>query len=140
MNTLFTAYLFSSIFLCGLIWVIQLVHYPSFRFIDSSQFVRFENFHCRRISMIVAPMMLLEVFSAAGLFYFEQSFFWSIHMIGLFFIWASTFFIQSKLHSNLLKSMNVKTIDFLILSNWFRTILWTLKAVSLLAFPTFPTP
>lgn len=39
----------TSIFLCGLIWVIQLVHYPSFHFVEDSRFIDFQAFHTQRI-------------------------------------------------------------------------------------------
>ena len=47
--------------LTGLIWTVQLVHYPSFQFIEKDSFVEFEKFHQRKISILVIPLMILEV-------------------------------------------------------------------------------
>ena len=45
----------------GVIWVIQLVHYPSFHFIDKDIYDSFQKFHMNKISIIVIPVMILEL-------------------------------------------------------------------------------
>ena len=49
----------------GVIWVIQLVHYPSFHFINKKDYEQFQDFHMKRITYIVMPTMLIELAPAS---------------------------------------------------------------------------
>ena len=111
--------------LCVLIWLIQLLHYPSFTFVDKERFIEFEVFHTQRITIIVLPLMLVELFLAV----------WNFRpfVLGLvFLIWASTFFLQVPYHQKLQKERSELIINRLISTNWIRTFLWTLKLFILL--------
>lgn len=44
-----------------LIWLIQIVHYPSFRYVDATQFSHFHSHHTNTITLIVLPLMLCEL-------------------------------------------------------------------------------
>jgi hypothetical protein len=103
-----------------LIWIIQILHYPSFLFIDKASFTEFENFHTKRISLIVIPLMLAE------LVLLIYDFRWILFFI-LAGIWLSTFLIQVPCHNKLKQGKNLEIIHRLIFSNWIRTLLWTVK-------------
>ena len=45
----------------GLIWTIQLVHYPTFDHVADDHFADFAKFHASRISLIVLPAMIVEL-------------------------------------------------------------------------------
>lgn len=111
--------------LCVLIWIIQVLHYPSFRFIAKEQFIQFEEFHTRRISYIVIPLMLLEI-----IFLFLNFRLLLFFIVGL--IWLSTFLLQVPCHRKLSKGFDLNVIEKLIMTNWTRTSLWSLKLVILL--------
>jgi hypothetical protein len=124
--------------LFGLIWTIQLVHYPSFIFIDSEKYQSFQKFHMQRITWIVAPLMILEgVLSIILLWYFtpnEVTAFKSLFSMpyGLSFLlvlilWLSTLCIQTPLHMKLEHGYDRGIVRKLVRSNWLRTIAWTLK-------------
>ena len=51
----------------GVIWIVQLVHYPSFAFVDATRYAEFQNFHERNITFIVLPLMLVEALCAFAL-------------------------------------------------------------------------
>ena len=51
-------------FLCGLIWTIQLVHYPSFADVGREGFSAFHQAHVQRITALVALPMLFELVTA----------------------------------------------------------------------------
>lgn len=103
-----------------LIWLIQILHYPSFRFVDPTQFTTFAGFHGARISLIVMPLMLAELGLA---FYFRSPI-----ILGLIIaIWASTFFLQVPCHNKLVVAYDPQIIERLISTNWIRTVLWTIK-------------
>ena len=54
----------ATIALTGLIWFVQLVHYPLFALADNGRFARYEAEHARRTSWVVAPLMTLEAVTA----------------------------------------------------------------------------
>lgn len=121
--------------LIGLIWTIQLVHYPAFRFVTAAEFVAFERFHTQRISLIVMPLMLAEL--ALGLWLCYLTAFVWVHCIALLLIigvWLSTFFLSVPCHNALAKGKDDRLIRRLVISNWPRTILWSVKGVLLVAF------
>ncbi len=47
-------------FLTGLVWFVQVVHYPLMGEAGTERFVRYEQLHQRRTTWIVAPAMTLE--------------------------------------------------------------------------------
>ncbi len=107
-----------------LIWIIQLLHYPTFLFVQRESFSHFEAFHARRISFIVMPLMLTE--GALALI--------NPRMLVTPFvvlIWLSTFLLQVPCHNKLQSGFDEATIRRLINTNWIRTILWSLKLVVL---------
>lgn len=131
MNSILILNLFSSFFLCGLIWSVQLVHYPFFEFSEPSRFTDAMNFHQLRISFIVIPVMLAELISSCWLTITLSEPFW-VHAGGLVLvlaIWIITFFLQVPLHSNLKLRYSTEQVQKLVRSNWWRTILWTLKSL-----------
>ena len=121
------------LFLTGLIWTIQLVHYPSFLWIDHLSFTHFSDFHSSQITKIVFPAMLLELCTATILFFTpllkEISLFLTTNLIFLLLIWASTFFLSMPCHKQLQIQRDPKKIEKLIRTNWPRTILWSLRSL-----------
>ena len=53
--------------LVGLIWTIQVVHYPLFARVGVDAFARFHAEHNARITVLVGPLMCAEVACAAWL-------------------------------------------------------------------------
>ena len=116
--------------LCGLIWTIQLVHYPSFFDVGESEYNNYQQNHMRNISLLVIPLMLLEL--GFGIYLQIEHLNHDINTLIyaatflLLFIWGVTFFISSPLHGKLLGlGYNYENIDRLVRTNWLRTIAWT---------------
>jgi len=122
----------STFALTGLIWTIQIVHYPAFRYIAEQNFVEFEAFHQRQISWVVVPLMLVELFTTVALFAWRPSGLSVRFAIagGLLVaaIWACTFAVQVPLHNRLTQGYDRAAIDALVNSNWIRTTLWSLRS------------
>ena len=120
-----------TFFMTGLIWLIQLIHYPTFSFIEKKQYKQFQNFHMNRIFYLVAPIMILELFSGAYFFffYFSESIFFSINFILNILIWMITLIVFVRIHRKLLDGFKASLYKKLILSNWSRTFLWTSKCI-----------
>ncbi|TVQ65864.1 MAG: hypothetical protein EA360_07965 [Balneolaceae bacterium] len=129
--TLYLVNLFSSVFLCGLIWTIQLVHYPIFQRLEKENFSEHLLFHGQRISIIVIPFMALELFTSGWLALFSEAN-PHLHIFGfliVLMIWTVTFTVLVPVHGRLLKGYNPELIQKLIRFNWIRTFLWSLKAM-----------
>lgn len=125
-NFLATAYL------VGLIWIIQVVHYPSFHFIDDSHFKEFAYFHQTRMGFVVGPIMLVEIFSSFFLLVYHYSFL-TLGLFGLnILIWLCTFFYSVPCHHKLLEKKDSYQIKKLIITNWPRTIFWNLRLIGIL--------
>jgi len=122
----------STSLMVGIIWVIQLLHYPAFNFIKESDYVEFQHFHMQRISFIVVPVMILELFSAFMLVYYLRSNLLILCLIILLFIWLITFVFFTKLHQSLLDGYDKKIVDKLVKINWSRTVLWSLRLIILI--------
>jgi hypothetical protein len=120
----------------GIIWFVQVVQYPLFRYVGQAMFPSYYQKHLRGATYCIGPFMLLETFSAVLLLYLPHSFqqepFLLLNLVLLFGIWASTAFIQIPYHRQLESGFNHESITGLIRSNWIRTILWTLRASLLL--------
>jgi hypothetical protein len=112
--------------LCGVIWIVQIVHYPSFAFINKESFKESMMFHQKKISFIVIPLMALEVLV---LVFDEMTYRNYLNLLIVGLIWLCTFFIQVPIHNRLLHGYDEFLIKKLAKMNWIRTCLWTLKLV-----------
>ena len=115
----------------GIIWVIQLVHYPSFYFIRKDIFVSFQKFHTNKIAIVVVPVMLVELITGILLIYMETNIdiVLTISIFILIAIWVLTAIYFYKAHQKLMSGYNEEIINQLIKLNWIRTILWTFRLI-----------
>lgn len=121
--------IFTTFSLLGLIWTIQLVHYPSFRYVSETKFKEFILFHGRSISLIVMPLMIVELVIAVLISNQNPDVLSFIKLALVACVWLSTFTLSVPRHSKLLKMRDEKIIESLIKTNWPRTILWSIKAI-----------
>ena len=141
MSFIFLLNLVLAFIAVGLIWTIQLVHYPSMRFIPKERFVEYHNFHSVRISFLAIPLMVTELGTSLILFYQNynnavQTIF-LINLVIVALIWLSTFLIQVPLHNALSKEKQSEKLSKLICTNWIRTILWTARSILMILFLAF---
>ena len=126
---------FTSI-MTGVIWVIQIVHYPSFHFIEKELYTAFQKFHMNKISIIVIPIMLAELITGM-MFFLDKSSkdpFLIISLIILVLIWLITGVFFSKAHNELITGYQELVVNQLVVMNWIRTLLWTLRLLLLICF------
>jgi hypothetical protein len=125
----------STFCLVGLIWTVQLVHYPAFAYVDGARFQAFEAFHQQRITWIVLPLMLLEIATAFALLWWRPAGLPLATAIAgmalLVIIWLSTFALQVPLHTQLAQGAHAGAIERLVLTNWIRTGAWTGRGILL---------
>ena len=122
----------STSLMVGIIWVIQLLHYPTFHFIKESDYVEFQHFHMQRISFIVVPVMIIELLSGFMLVYYFRSNLLILCLIILLVIWLITFVFFTKLHQSLLGGYDKIIVNKLVQINWSRTVLWSLRLIILI--------
>ena len=115
--------------LAGLIWTIQLVHYPSFHLIDPARFEEFCSFHQRRITYIVAPLMLTELWVSVLLILRGLDFYTLSNFLIVGLLWICTVFLSMPLHKKLDSGFSIEVIHQLVATNWPRTFLWTVRGV-----------
>lgn len=119
--------------LTGLIWTIQLVHYPMFSEVAPERFRAFEEAHQWRVTLIVAPLMLGEAGTAALLLWLGFADPWFlVSLPPLALIWVSTALIQVPLHNRLALGFDAAAHQKLVRGNWIRTVSWTARGLLLL--------
>ena len=110
-----------------LIWIIQLVVYPSFKYYLRVQLFEWHQKYTRQITNIVLPLMLGQLVCAGiqlwnGFNWYTGS---SCLIIGL--LWGSTFLQFVPLHHQIDKEgFKEEVLEQLVQKNWFRTWLWTM--------------
>ena len=121
----------------GVIWIMQIVHYPLMRFVSGEQFARFETAHRVRISWVVGPLMLIEgVCVLAFLFAPPAGLPWWLPWVGAgveAVAIGTTAFVSAPLHERLNANFDQATLNRLIATNWIRTIAWTCRAAVAIA-------
>lgn len=123
------AHAFATLAMVGLIWFVQVVHYPLFARVGSESYTAYQTAHMRRTSLVVGPLMLTEL-AAAVLILLSG---WAPRPIaGLILLaiaWLSTFFLQVPRHATLERGFDPRAAASLVSTNWIRTIAWTARGV-----------
>ncbi len=133
MTSLFLTQAAATWALVGLIWTIQLVHYPLFDKVGDDVFRSYHAWHLKRILWVVAPLMFCELLTALTLLIIGARQLWFlVSLVPLIFLWFSTGLIQVPLHNRLSSGFNAESHRRLVRSNWGRTVAWTLRGVCLL--------
>ena len=121
-----------SVGMFGVIWMVQIVHYPLMRFVSGEQFARFETAHRVRISWVVGPLMAVEgVCVLAFLFAPPAGLPWWLPWAGAgaeAVAIGTTVFVSAPLHEKLNAHFDPATLNRLVATNWIRTIAWTCRA------------
>ena len=126
----------STLYMVGLIWFVQLVHYPLFNGVGEG-FVDYQNKHQRRTMVAVGPPMLLEAFTSMLLVWYPPPVNPALILLGaglLLIIWGSTALLQVPCHTRLERGFDAKVHRQLVLTNWLRTIAWTIRGLLVLWF------
>ncbi len=121
----------STWFMVGLIWIIQIVHYPLFRDVGPEEFRTFHGSHKILISPLVGSVMLFELISSLILFFQIPKGVpnWTvvISIILLTVIWSSTLILQVPYHEKLGSGFDNEIHNLLVKTNWIRTVCWSIR-------------
>lgn len=135
-SLLFLLHLASTLFMAGVIWFVQVVHYPLFARTAATEFPAYELTHTRLTTFVVAPPMLAELASALLLLWMRPASVSKLQCgIGvalLSVIWLSTFALQVPAHNSLSAGFDPAVHRKLLSTNWLRTAAWTLRGILVL--------
>ncbi len=118
----------STWFMLGLVWFVQWVHYPLFAAVGHDSFAGYEALHTRRTTWLVMPPMLIELASSGLLLWVVGGPLTWVGLGLLAAIWLSTVCWQVPCHTALQAGFDAQLHRRLVLSNWLRTVLWTVRA------------
>jgi hypothetical protein len=111
----------------GVLWMVQALNYPFFKFVEPQKFFEMHQIHSLRITFVVGPVMLLQLASA---FFVPEAALVCVLLTLVNF--AFTFFVSVPLHNKLEKEYDVAVMDRLIQTNWPRTVVWSAHSLFLL--------
>ena len=127
LNVVLLTHLFCTVYMTGLIWFVQVVHYPLMSMVGEANYQTFQRAHMRQTSWVVGPPMLLEALTAVVLVIQLQNSFAIVGLGLLVGIWLSTAYLQVPQHQALLSRFDGAHHRKLVRSNWVRTVLWTAR-------------
>lgn len=118
-------------FMCGVIWFVQLVHYPHFARYARENFREAMLGHQTRTGRVVFGPMLVELLTGVALVALrpDSPLVWvGLALVG---VWGfSTALVQIPLHNRLAEGgFDPAVHRRLVRSNWIRTAAWTARAV-----------
>jgi len=111
-------------YMTGVIWVVQLVLYPSFAEVGEREWSAYHAAHARRITPVVAPVMLAHPLVATALLLDRPGPLAAVNLAlaaGLLLVTAAVF---ARLHGRLTPA----AVRRLVRLNVLRTVAWTASA------------
>ncbi len=127
----------ATLFMFGVICVMQIVHYPLFSLVGSRGFAFYQESHMRLITWVVGPAMLLELITALALVWYQPLglTLWQVWtgFALLAIIWCSTMLVQGPTHQELRSGFDEDLHRRLVRTNWIRTVAWGGRSILVLA-------
>lgn len=127
-----------SLYMAGVIWTVQLVHYFLFDRVGTDGWATYHRLHSQQMSLVVLLPMVAQLAAACYLAAVPPASpvmgrLWWYAGAGLVILtWAVTFFVSVPLHGKLSAAFDVGACRALVQTNWIRTGLWTAQAVLML--------
>ena len=113
-----------------LIWMVQLIVYPSFMYYETHNLIKWHKQYVFNFKFIVIHLMLVQL----GISLYQAIIFSNLYtitsLILILLVWITTFFQFVPIHSNISKGIvNKKMLNTLVNKNWIRTFLWSLEFI-----------
>jgi len=125
--------LVSTLFMVGLIWFVQIVHYPLLARVGRTDFPAFERAHVARTGPVVGPPMLVELATTLGLLAAApaavpaEATWLGAGLLAV--VWISTALLQVPSHRRLGAGFDAATHRRLVATNWIRTAAWSIRGM-----------
>ena len=126
----------SALYMTGLIWFVQVVHYPLFDQVGRDSFKNYHAIHCVRTGWVVLVPMVLELVSSSYLALVPVAGV-SRWLLGLGWVlcvetWLVTFLFSVPEHNRLSQGFESPAHARLVSTNVLRTIGWTAHSALML--------
>ena len=109
-----------------LIWLVQLIIYPSFLYTDSAAFKRWHSHYTALISIFVVPLMFGQTSLYVLLAVSMQRWAEYTNLALILAVWLTTFLLSVPCHDKMQKAgYDPSVIRRLISTNWIRTTAWS---------------
>jgi len=110
-----------------LIWLVQLVIYPSMRYYPPQDLRRWHKKYMRNSPIVIIPLMIGQFVITCIQVYQNQNSYTIISLAILIILWAHTFYQFVPLHNAVKNTQIPEKITLkLVKLNWWRTFLWSL--------------
>lgn len=119
----------SALYLTGVIWTVQIAHYPLMDRVGPAAWKNYHAGHTYLLSWVVMVPMIVEL-GAAGLLVLApppgipRAFALAGFALAAL-TWAATFFVSVPLHNRLAAGWDPAAHRALVATNWLRTALWS---------------
>ena len=113
-----------------LIWMIQLIVYPSFLFYTAKELIAWHKMYTKAIALIVIPLMLGQLGITIYQVFLEQNTYTSTSIVLVVFLWGITLLKFAPMHQQISEgNTHIQLLKKLVQNNWIRTIIWTILCV-----------
>ncbi len=110
-----------------LIWMIQLIVYPSFLFYTVKELIAWHKMYTKAIALIVIPLMLGQLGIAIYHVFLVQNTYALTSIVLVVFLWGITLLKFAPMHQQISEgNAHVKLLKKLVKINWIRTLIWTI--------------
>ena len=124
---------FRAWYMVGIIWTMQILHYPLFDRVSREAFAAYEMEHNRRFGLLVGPGILLVALTAVAQLFIRPPTTPLVaalaQIVLLALIIVSTVLYQAPQHAKLSSGFDSAAYKTLVRSNWVRTLAWTVLGV-----------
>jgi len=143
LHVVVAANLVSTLVLTGIIWTVQLVHYPLMALVGREDFVSYEAAHAPRMAAVVVLPWTVQGITTAWLLVERPA------DVGAALVWSGalaaaltvlvTVTSSVPAHARLARGFDERVHAWLVRTNWLRTVAWTTHATiaALIAVRTF---
>jgi hypothetical protein len=109
-----------------LIWMVQLLIYPGFKYFEHEQLIIWHAKYTRNMTFIVMPLMLIQLLLHSYTTYMGFNLIQLLTLVLVILSWILTFTIFVPLHQKISNNRFEKQ-DLLHLDsfNWWRTTIWS---------------
>ncbi|ARV08354.1 hypothetical protein BTO05_01350 [Winogradskyella sp. PC-19] len=110
-----------------LIWAVQLVIYPSFKFYSKANLFQWHRLYTKRVTVIVLPLMGSQLLLGFIYLFQVQNTYTFFSFVIILALWVITFTVFVPLHQSIDIGKPVENVCLkLEKKNWIRTLLWSL--------------
>jgi hypothetical protein len=123
-----------SLALAAVLWLVQLVVYPAFAWIDPVRFVAWHQGYTGAVTWVVAPLILLQTAGVVARFWLTERAepLWFLELACTLTAWAVTVGVSVPIHGRLQGDLppevRLAAMHQLVHTNWVRTAAWTVCA------------